>query len=77
MATVVVVKLLLINIINITSNSRGINAAADPIPKINMSLLWYNTDRLNSQFLNTVIIIKAKVLFTQAWVTVADFISTF
>jgi len=39
MATVVVVKLLLINIINITSNSRGINAAADPIPKINLSVL--------------------------------------
>jgi hypothetical protein len=39
MATVVVVKLLLVTIINITSNSRGINAAADPIPKINMSLL--------------------------------------
>jgi hypothetical protein len=30
MATVVVVKLLVINNINITSNSRGINAAADP-----------------------------------------------
>jgi hypothetical protein len=39
MATVVVVKLLVINNINITSNSRGINAAADPIPKINMSVL--------------------------------------
>ena len=77
MATVVVVKLLVINNINITSNSRGINAAADPIPKIDLSVLWYNTDRLNSQFLNTVIIIKTKVLFTQAWVTVWDFRSTF